>query len=264
MDQEDLGRFGDARRAVVGGELLAAMQTKRTMCLNALANDRSQARQFGRFLDSDAVSIHEMVVHAGRLTGARVAGRHVLGLADTSELNFATQTGRKRGFGTVGNGIDIGVFLHPVIAVDAEQGGLIGLVSLEVMNRTGGKVADHKKRPADAKESRRWLSGTETAGTVLAEAAMITMVQDREGDIYDQFARSPKTVHLLVRAAQDRALDWVSCCSRSAPVGRNRRDGRSRWRPRRVGPDAPQPSQCGSAKWSCADRPRPTGPGANR
>ncbi len=207
MDQEDLGRFGDARRAVVGGELLAAMQTKRTMCLNALANDRSQARQFGRFLDSDAVSIHEMVVHAGRLTGARVAGRHVLGLADTSELNFATQTGRKRGFGTVGNGIDIGVFLHPVIAVDAEQGGLIGLVSLEVMNRTGGKVADHKKRPADAKESRRWLSGTETAGTVLAEAAMITMVQDREGDIYDQFARSPKTVHLLVRAAQDRALD---------------------------------------------------------
>jgi hypothetical protein len=32
------------------------------------------------------------------------------------------------------------------------------------------------------------------------------MVEDREGDIYDQFARRPANVHLLVRAAQNRAL----------------------------------------------------------
>jgi Transposase DDE domain len=41
---------------------------------------------------------------------------------------------------------------------------------------------------------------------MLADAAMITVVEDREGDIYDQFARRPPSVHLLVRAAQDRAL----------------------------------------------------------
>ena len=50
-------------------------------------------------------------------------------------MNYATHTGRKRGFGTVGNGQDLGVLLHPVIAVDAEQGGLIGLVGAEVINR---------------------------------------------------------------------------------------------------------------------------------
>jgi hypothetical protein len=223
MSQPQLGRFGDRRLASIGEDLLAAMQKQRTMCLHALAEDRGQARRFHRFLDSGSVSMHEMLVHAGRQTAERAAGRHVLAIADTSELNYATHTGRKCGFGTVGNGQDIGVLLHPVIAVDAEQGGLIGLVGAEVINRrdslpqakagvesplpASAKAAELKRRPADAKESRRWLAGAETAGTVLAEAAMITMVEDRDGDIYDQFARRPDNVHLLVRAAQNRTLE---------------------------------------------------------
>ena len=51
------------------------------------------------------------------------------------------------------------------------------------------------------------MSGAETAGEVLANAAMITVVGDRESDIYDQFARRPANVHLLTRAAQDRTLE---------------------------------------------------------
>jgi hypothetical protein len=215
MDQPQLGRFGDRRLASVGDSLLAAMQKQRTMCLHALAENRSQARQFHRFLDNEAVSMREMLVHAGRQTAERAAGRHVLAITDTSELNYATHTGRKRGFGTVGNGQDLGVLLHPVIAVDAEQGGLIGLVGAEVINRPEGqgsltateKAESLKRRPADEKESRRWLAGAQTAGAVLAEAAMITMVEDRDGDIYDQFARRPDKVHLLVRAAQNRTLE---------------------------------------------------------
>jgi hypothetical protein len=215
MDQPQLGRFGDRRLASVGDSLLAAMQKQRTMCLHALAENRGQARQFHRFLDSESASMHEMLVHAGRQTAERAIGRHVLAIADTSELNYATHTGRKRGFGTVGNGQDIGVLPHPIIAVDAEQGGLIGLVVAEVINRPEGqsplpataKAEALKRRPADEKESRRWLAGAETAGAVLATAAMITMVEDRDGDIYDQFARRPDNVHLLVRAAQNRTLD---------------------------------------------------------
>lgn len=207
MDEAQLGQFGDRRLASVGDALLVAMQRQQTMCLNALAEDRRQARQFQRFLDSETVSMHEMLVQAGRQTAERAVGRHVLAITDTSELNYATHTGRKRGFGAVGNGVDIGVLLHPVIAVDAEQGGLIGLVGAAVINRTGGRVTDHKTRPADEKESRRWLAAAETAGEVLAGAAMVTMVEDREGDIYDQFARRPDNVHLLVRAAQNRPVN---------------------------------------------------------
>jgi hypothetical protein len=35
---------------------------------------------------------------------------------------------------------------------------------------------------------------------------MITMVGDREGDIYHLFAHRPANVHLLVRSAQPRTL----------------------------------------------------------
>ncbi len=206
MDQPQLGRFGDRRLAATGDELLAAMQKQQTMCLHALASGRSETRRFTDFLDNEAVSQHEMLVRAGRLTAQRAVGRHVLGIADTSEINFAAHTGRKRGFGTVGNGKDIGVFVHPIIAMDADHGGILGLVGAEVINRPPGKAENRKRRKADDKESRRWLAGAETAGDVLGEAAMITLVEDREGDIYDQFARRPDNVQLIVRAARDRSV----------------------------------------------------------
>jgi hypothetical protein len=206
MYEATLGRFGDKRLECVGGALLQAMQRKRTMCLHRLAKDRKQSLQFGNFLASRRVSIHEMLANAGLLTGQRVGGRHVLAIDDTSELHFPTHQASKRGFGKGGNGIDPGLFLHPTIAVDANNGGLVGLVGCVVMNRLEGKVTDHHQRGADDKESRRWLDAAAVAGDRLASAAMITMVADRESDIYDLFARRPETVHLLCRSAQDRAL----------------------------------------------------------
>jgi hypothetical protein len=51
------------------------------------------------------------------------------------------------------------------------------------------------------------LKGVETADQVLKEAAHVTHVQDREGDIYEQLAM-PRAAHsdLLIRIAQDRKL----------------------------------------------------------
>lgn len=224
MDQPQLGRFGDKRLAATGNDLLAAMQTQRTLCLHALARDRNETRRFNDFLDNEAVTRHELLVHAGQLTAQRATGRHVLAIADTSEINFSDHTGRKRGFGTVGNGRDIGVFVHPIIAMDADHGGILGLVGATAINRTGGKVKNRKQRAADDKESRRWLAGAETASSVLANAAMITMIEDREGDIYDQFARRPSNVHLLVRAARDRSVDLdqklFEACANWSEAGR--------------------------------------------
>ncbi len=69
-------------------------------------------------------------------------------------MHFPTHTASKRGFGKAGNGEDLGLFLHPVLAVDADAGGIIGLVDCAVLNRTDGKVADHKQRGAEEKEPR--------------------------------------------------------------------------------------------------------------
>jgi len=206
MIEAELGRFGDKRLACVGGALLASMQRKRTLCVHRLAENRNQARQFGSFLANPAVTHHEMLAATGRQTNRRAAGRHALAIMDTCELHFATHEASKRGFGKGGNGRDIGLFLHPTLAVDAANGGVIGLVDCVVMNRIDGKATDPRLRAADAKESRRWLYGAEVAGDCLANADMITVVADRESDIFDLFARRPANVHLLCRSAQSRAL----------------------------------------------------------
>jgi len=217
MDETALGRFGDQRRAELGAELLSAVQSKRTLCIHRLAEDRNQTVRFNNFLANPAVSTHEMLVTAGQKTNRRAAGRHVLAIMDTTDVLFPTQKANKRGFGLGSDGVHAGLFLHPVLAVDAAHGGVIGLADCIVLNRTEGRVSaakthtqkklkTHKKRTADDKESRRWLQATEMAGDVLTDAAMITMVGDREGDIYHLFAHRPANVHLLVRSAQPRAL----------------------------------------------------------
>lgn len=206
MVEASLGRFGDKRLECVGGALLAAMQSKRTMCVHRLAKDRNQAVQFGRFLANPAVTAQEMLANAACLTDQRAAGRHVLVLNDTTDLRFATHAASKQGFGRDANDTCPGLFLHPLVAVEAATGGIIGLVNCAVLNRTEGKVTDHKKRPADDKESRRWLHGAEMAADRLGTAASITMVGDRESDIYDLFALRPANVHLLCRSAQPRAM----------------------------------------------------------
>jgi len=224
MQHDSLGGFGDARLERIGTALVASMQHNRTMCLHRLAKDRRQTRQFGAFLANRWVSTAEMVIYAGRQTGQRVAGRHILSIQDTTELHFATHIASKKGFGAGGNGVDPGLFLHPSLAVDADTGGIIGLVDCAIMNRTDGKVTDRHKRTAEEKESRRWLDGAITAGDVLSEAAMITMVADRESDIYDLFAAKPANVHLLCRSRHNRMLTdgtpLDECCTGWQEQGR--------------------------------------------
>ena len=156
MLQDDLGGFGDARLRRVGAKLLDAMCQKPTTCIHALADDRNQELAFGRFLDHSSVSYGEMLTTTGRFTGQRAAGRHVLAIQDTTEFNFPRHADSKHGFGRSGNNRDLGMFLHPTIAVDAVHGGIIGLVGAQVLNRTGAKVDASSRRAIEDKESYRW------------------------------------------------------------------------------------------------------------
>jgi hypothetical protein len=84
------------------------------------------------------------LVTVGRSTNQRAAGRHALAIMDTTDLRFPTHEASKRGFGRDANDTGPGLFLHPVLAVDADHGGVIGLVDCVVLNRTDGKVTNPK------------------------------------------------------------------------------------------------------------------------
>jgi hypothetical protein len=164
--------------------------------------------QFTRFLRNRSVTAGEMSRHAGGLTAQRVAGREVVAIQDTSELVLGGRRARQAGYGAVGKGGVLGgLLLHPVLAVEAGTGSLLGLVSMQVWNRGRAELAPRRRRETSAKESRRWIEGAQQAGEVLAEASGITVVSDRESDFYELFARRPANVHLIVRACQNRRIE---------------------------------------------------------
>jgi hypothetical protein len=65
----------------------------------------------------------------------------------------------------------------------------------------------HHHRPLAERESVRWIDTAQQAKSVLASAAMVTVVADREADIYPAWASVPDTnIHMLGRAMSDRLL----------------------------------------------------------
>ena len=187
----------------------AALAARPGSCIRRLARgNRARQIQFSRFLYNEAVTVAEMAATAAARTAGAVAGREVLAIQDSSELVFGGKRARARGFGPIGRGGGIGgLLLHAVLAVDATTGALLGPIDVRVRNRTSGKVTPRSKRQTADKESQRWLDGMFSAARVLREAARITVVADRESDIYEEFARRPARVHLLTRVAQDRRIE---------------------------------------------------------
>jgi hypothetical protein len=156
---------------------------------------------------NDRVTVSKMVTRQRARVAEAAVGRHVLAIQDTSEINYETQRERKRGLGTVGNGSDVGLFVHPVLAVDAGTGHCLGLLDVQVWRRFKRKAKDYRKQRIEEKESYRWLKGPQRVKAAMAKAAMITVIDDREGDIYEKWARLPNArTHLLTRASQDRAI----------------------------------------------------------
>jgi hypothetical protein len=173
-----------------------------------LGDSRARQTQFRRFLNNARVKVTEIIEAVGERTAGLVGGRHVLAIQDTTEVNYQSQADRKHNLGTVGNGTDIGLFLHPVLAVDADDGSCLGLVHAQIWRRKKRKAANYRELPIEKKESHRWLVGANTAKQLLSTtAAWVTIVADRESDIFEQWARLPDgNTHLLSRASQDRVL----------------------------------------------------------
>ena len=186
----------------------AALVDRPCSCIRRLGGERKREIQFTRFLRNRSVTAAEMAAFAAQATAGRVRGREVVAIQDTSELVLGGPGAREQGYGPVGKGGRLGgLLLHPTLAVDAGTGELIGLVDAQIWNRTGGKPAPRRERKTADKESQRWLTGAARAGEILASAASVTVLADRESDIYEQFALHPSHVHLIVRACQNRRIE---------------------------------------------------------
>jgi Transposase DDE domain len=164
----------------------------RRVRVRRLGGSRAGEMRLTRFLRNEAVSLEEMLAEAAARTAERCQGRQVLAIQDTTVLR------------STGGGGD---YLHVVLAVDAEDGAILGLIGGQFLARSSGRRAERRAAGIEEKESFRWLEGADQAASVCAGAAGVTVVADRESDIFEAFALRPDGSELLVRAAHDRSLD---------------------------------------------------------
>lgn len=163
--------------------------------------------RFNRFLGNAKVTTERIIESWSECTVAATAGRHVLAIQDTSEINFNTTPQRRRGLGEIGKGNSHGVLLHPMLAMDANDGSCLGLLSGKIWTRNGRRTVSHDLRDLSDKESQRWIETALASKPLLTDAAMVTFIGDRENDIFAFYASvTDERSHAIVRSMHDRML----------------------------------------------------------
>ena len=119
-----------------GAAFHEALVERPCVCIRRLAGRRAQEMRFTRLLRNHAVTAEEMVCHAVMGTAARVAGRDIVVVHDTSELALGGRRARASGYGPVGKGGALGgLLLHAGLTLEAGTGALLGLADARIWNR---------------------------------------------------------------------------------------------------------------------------------
>ncbi len=181
-----------------------------------------------RFFNNEKVTETSLIDSVVKRTGKIAAGKEVLVLQDTSEYHYRKYEQRIEpgtGLGETGR-YALGYFCHPSLAIDANSGSILGLSDIYNWSRSPDReqrTESRKKRPIEEKESYKWIRGSLKSKEVLSSAQHKTIIQDRDGDIYESFARIPdEQTDLLVRSKTDRKIEespgWLySACEGQKP-----------------------------------------------
>ena len=206
--------FGDKRLEARGEALHKALFQNGTRSIKGASRDWAEQKGNYRFLHSEKTTEEKLKEEIISRCSEAVKGKVVLAIQDTTEADLSTHIGRLNladseqgsGLGKIDNDRGgIGFKLHPSLVVDAGTCMPLGYSDIRIWHRPmdGGNRFDrnYKRLPIEEKESYKWLETSKNTKKNLAEAQAIIIVQDREGDIFEQFSQIPDDkTFLLVRA----------------------------------------------------------------
>lgn len=139
--------------------------------------------------------------------------RHVLCIQDTTEMNFYSQRDRIQddtGLGRLdGNKPSLGFKMHSTLMLDANSNDILGFADVKFWHRPldmpTRNERKYKSLPIEDKESYKWIEAANKSKAILKEASLITFIEDREGDIYEQLSSiSSDNVHYIIRSKANR------------------------------------------------------------
>ena len=198
--------YGDIRLEARGDELIERISGLGTLVLRKVGGNRAGEVGAHRFLSSAKTSVEAIIGTLAERTRQAAQGLDIVCAQDTTDLNFGGAHGTRGGLGIAGNGRMSGFFAHALVSIDAASESVLGLSDAQIWTRPQEPIEPRWTRHPDDKESARWLKGLLNARDALIGAARITVVGDRESDIYHMFANRPAGVEVIVRARHDRKL----------------------------------------------------------
>lgn len=206
-----IGKFKDKRLDKRASLLSAALYFGRTSSIHGITFTEAEQKAAYRFLANDKVEEETLIMACKERSSYLCEGKDLLVPMDTTEINMEDHRNRLRpgkGIGVTGNNEDAGFFLHPSLVLDAATGASLGFSDIQLSHREAGREKkNYRHLPIEEKESYKWIKACVASKQHLSKAASITFIQDREGDIYEQFATVPdRRTHLIIRSRDDRRL----------------------------------------------------------
>ena len=185
-----------------------------SVVINRLVSTRRYKMSMYRFLGNHRVEPALVLEAIQSHCRSVMRPRHYLNLQDTSEFDYTGSNGRRdlKELGPVGNDLNQGIFVHPCMIVDAEELCAVGFGNIELYIRDSNEKVDAKQRKHDSlatrsKESKRWIEGPNKSKEVLPEGATMTVVGDREMDMYEVMTQIPDNrTNFLMRSQHNRKL----------------------------------------------------------
>lgn len=183
--------------------------------IRKLSNNAAEHKAYLRLLNNERVEEEMLIKEASVRVGQIVAGRHVLVATDTCEANMSSHKGRLKpnsGLGRSDKSDTAYCFkLHPGLVMNADDLNPLGFSWIKVFHRDeempDRNERNYKKQFIEEKESYKWIEVAQKSKEVLKEAATVTFIEDREGDIYEQFALiADEKHHLIIRSRTTRKL----------------------------------------------------------
>lgn len=180
--------------------------------INRLGKNWTEKIGFYRFINNDQVEPEQIIAGIHDQCSTMVESQHYLVLQDTTQPNFEwnrSQIKPDKSLGKIGDGKSLGFFLHPSLVLRAQDEACVGYSDIQHWARPEDKKgkAERKYKSLDIKdkESYRWLKSVNQTKEVLRQASQITVIQDREGDIYELMADTPdERTQLIVRSRDNR------------------------------------------------------------
>lgn len=208
------GLFSDKRLEKRASLIELILLSSVTSSIHGSTQDESEQKGFYRFLENERASEETLIKVLTNRCGNNVANRDVLVIQDSCSIGLshnASNIKKNSGVGFVGNKIGIGFLTHTSLVIDANNETMLGFSDVQLWHRTQDKANNttkaYKKQNIEEKESYKWIKASNKTKEILSNAKSITIIEDREGDIYEQFSCIPdEKTHLIIRNRDNRRL----------------------------------------------------------